>query len=172
MPSSYDKYEETIRKLHTAARKRDRTTLRLHEALRAINAMLVRVCSDEISVDVPVKDAIYATRRRQDSPIDGFGVHCFEYLAEGEGVLRELALALRYARCEKDTHTGNDVRSFNWVPLVPLRGSSAPPVASRRLKVWVGENLPYFVALLTDAMAKHVRDRVAAASGSRTAISP
>lgn len=165
MPSSADKFEEISGELHTTARKRDKvTTLRLHDALRAINALLVRSCSDEITVDVPAKDAIRATRHRQDSPVDGFGVHCFEYLAEDKSVLRELALALRYTRCEKDAQNGNDVPSFNWVPLVPLRGSGAPPVASRRLKLWVGKNLPYLVALLGDAMTKQVQDVVAAAT--------
>ncbi len=149
-----DSFEETIQELHTRAQKRNNTTLRLNDALRAINALLVRSCSDEITVDVPVKDAIRATRRRQDSAVDGFGVHCFEYLAEDKGVLRELALALRYTRCEKDTQTGNEVQSFNWLPLVPLHGSGAPSVASRRLRVWVGENLSYLVALLSDAIAK------------------
>lgn len=162
--------EETIGELQTTARKRGKTNLRLHEAVRAINALLVRSCSDEITVDVPGKDAIRATRRRQDGPVDGFGVHCFAYLAQDKGVLRELALALRYTRREKDTQTGNDVQSFNWVPLVRLQGSGAPPMASRRLKVWVGENLSYLVALLSDAMAKRVQDRVAAANDSRTAI--
>ena len=162
MSSSADKFEETIGELHTTARKPHKATLRLQDALQAINALLVRSCSAEFTVDVPAKDAIRATRCRQDSPVDGFGVHCFEYLAEDKSVLRELALALRYTRCEKDAQNGNDVPSFNWVPLVPLRGSGAPPVASRRLKVWVGKNLPYLVALLGDAMTKQVQDIVAA----------
>lgn len=162
-------FEDTIRELQTTAQKAGKISLRLHDALRAVNELLVQSCNFEIIADVPVKDATRPTRLRQDGAVDGFGVHYFEYPTKDKGVLRELALALRYTRSAKDTQTGKHVQSFHWLPLVPLHGSGAPAVASRRLRVWVGENLPYLVALLSDAMTKQLRDTLAAARDSRTA---
>lgn len=155
-------FEDTIRDAQTTAQN-----LKLPDALRAINELLVRSWGHEIAVEVPIKEAIYLTPRRPrlEGPVDAFGIHLFEYRAQDEHPLsQELALALRYTRVERNPESGNDVRSFGWVPLVPLRGSGAPPVASRRLRVWAGQNLPYLVALLSDAMAKEVQCSAAAAS--------
>lgn len=162
MPSSI--LEQAIRNLQSTAQRHGKTTVRVHDTLRAINELLVQSSSNEIAVDLPLKDAIRATRRRQDGPIDGVGVHGFEYNAKNKGVLRELALALRYTRSERGTQTGDDVPSVTWVPLVPLRGSGAPTVASQRLRLWAGQNLPYLVALLSDAMAKQVQSIAATAN--------
>lgn len=158
-PSSFEDAIQDVQ--HTAQ------NLKLPDALRAINELLVRSWGHEIAVEVPIKGAIYVTPRRPrlGGPVDAFGVHRFEYRADDEHPLsQELALGLRYTRVERNPESGNDVRSFNWVPLVPLRGSGAPPVASRRLRVWAGQNLPYLVALLSDAMAKEVQSSAAAAS--------
>lgn len=160
-------FEDAIRDGQTTAENLNKPTLRLHDALRAINELLLRSCGDEIAVEVPIKEAIYATRRRRGLgvPVDAFGIHRFEYRADDEHPFRkELALALRYTRVERSPESGDDVRSFTWVPLVPLPGSGAPPVASRRLRVWAGQNLPYLVALLSDALAKQVQSIAAAAS--------
>ncbi len=155
-------FENAIRDVQTTAQN-----LKLHDALRAINELLVRSWGHEIAVEVPTKQTIYVTQRRPrlGGPVDAFGIHRFECRADDEHPLsQELALALRYTKVKKNPESGNHVRSFIWVPLLPLRGSGAPPVASRRLRVWAGQNLPYLVALLSDAMAKEVHSSAAAAS--------
>lgn len=89
-------FEDTIRDVQTTAQN-----LKLHDALRAINELLVRSWGHEIVVEVPIKEAIYVTRRRPrlEGRVDAFGIHRFEYRADDEHPLsQEFTLALRYTR--------------------------------------------------------------------------
>ncbi len=83
--------------------------------------------------------------------------------------MQELALGLRYTTSRKDTKSGHDVQVFNWVPLVPLAGPGAPRPASRRLRLWAGQNLPYLIGLLTGAMAEEVQKVAAVAKHAQKA---
>ena len=155
------RFEDTIRHIQTTAENVKKSTLKLDGALRAINQLLVRSWGHEILVEVPIKEAIYATPRGLGlgDRVDAIGIHRFEYRANHQRpVSQELALALRYTTVERGPESGDDVRSFRWVSLVPLHGSGAPQVASRRLRVWVGQNLPYLIALLSDTMSKQVEE--------------
>lgn len=163
-------FEDTIRDIQTTAENLTTSKLKLDGALRAINQLLVRSWGHEIVAEVPITEAIYATHRRPDlgSPVNAIGIHRFEYCADEKHPLsQELALGLRYAKIERNPDSGDEVRSLRWVPLVPLHGSGAPPIASRRLRAWAGQNLPYLIALLSDTMAKRVEDIAAKSTASR-----
>lgn len=163
-------FEDTIRSIQTAAENLKTSTLKLDGALRAINQLLVRSWGHEIVAEVPIKEAINVTRRRPDlgGLVDAIGIHRFEYCADEKHPLsQELALAVRYAKVERNPESGDEVRSSRWAPLVPLHGSGAPPIASRQLRVWAGQNLPYLIALLSDTMAKQVQDIAAKNTASR-----
>jgi hypothetical protein len=158
----------TIRILQTTAQTFNRSTLKLDDALEAVNNLLVRSCGHEITVEVPIREAINATGRRPRlaSPVDAIGIHRFEFRGQDADHLlnHELALALRTTSTKRNTKSGDDIRVVSWVPLVALHGPGALRVASHRLRIWAGRNLPYLVALLSDAMAKEVQDMAAAAS--------
>jgi hypothetical protein len=167
---SPDSIHGAVRDLQPTAQDFKTSKLKLDDALEAVNNLLVRSCGHEITVEVPIREAINATGRRPRlaSPVDAIGLHRFESRGdEADSPNQELALALRYTRVERNQECGEDVRSFRWVPLVPLPGSGVPTTASRRLKMWAGRNLPYLVALLSDAMAKEVQDMAARASRAR-----
>jgi hypothetical protein len=165
-------FEEAMRYFQITAQNLNKSTVKLDDSLRAVNDVLVRSHGDEIAVAVPPGSSTYATHRGPGlgSVVDAFGIHKFEYRAdESDPLTEQLALGLRYTSIEKNTETGDGVKWSNWLPLVPLAGFGAPQLASRRLRVWAGQNLPYLVGLLAEAMAKEVREVVAAANHAQKA---
>jgi hypothetical protein len=165
---SPDSIHGAVRDLQTAAQDFNTSKLKLDDALQAVNNLLVRSCGHEITVEVPMREAISTTSRspRLSSSVDAIGIHRFEFRGQDTDLLlnHELAFALRYTRANRNTKRDDDVRGFSWVPLVALHGPGAPRIASHRLRMWAGSNLPYLVALLSDAMAKQVQDMATAAS--------
>ncbi len=67
-----------------------------HHALTQVTDLVLRSYGDELSVPALPKGAIFAIPqgRTQGSPVDGFGIHRFEYRANDEGPPRhDLAVA-------------------------------------------------------------------------------
>lgn len=159
--------EEALRYFQTTAQTLNKSTMKLDDALRAVNDLLVRSHPDEIAVSLPPGSSTYVTGRGSGAdPIYGdtviaFGIHNFGYRGdESDPLTEQLALGLMYAP---------DVDVYKWLPLVPLSGFGAPRLASRRLRVWAGQNLSQLVSLLAEAMTKELREVAAAASHAKKA---
>lgn len=159
-------FEEAVRYFQTTAQKLNKSTFKLDECLRAVNDLIVRSYKDEIAITVPPDIMTYVTGREYPESkygdlTLGFGIHRFEYRAdENDPWTEQLALGLM--------HTP-EVDVYVWLPLVPLSGFGAPRLASRRLRVWAGQNLPVLISLLANRMASETEQVMAAADHAQEA---